>query len=158
MAAAPKVTQLKAEDLQIADGPIAGTGLRDALRRLFSTLNPFFDGLNKVFSKGITLSENVRCEIVAGQFSHGVTQYVTLRTLTRAAGAIALGADMLTASTGARTGQLVKAVAVQPSDLNNGKNQVRVTVWFYNAGAVNVDTTLILLPEGQLCSSTPAAP
>ena len=146
MATPPKVTTLNEKDLQIKDAAVDGKALRDAFRREYSVLNPFFSSLNQLAAKGITLSENVQCDIVVGSFSHGVAQTVALKTLTQAKGALVVGCD----------GQIAKYASVQMSQQIGSNPLANVTVFFENILAASVTTAILLLPEGQQTSSTPA--
>jgi hypothetical protein len=142
MAKAPRLSALKEADLEIKDGPVDGRSLRESFRRLFGQLNPYFDGLNGLGSKGITLTDNIRCDVAAGKFSHGVAATVALQQLERAGSVIALGAD------GA-------IVACQPVLRVTGRKKVEVTVYFNDVTAKNVPMKLLFLEEGQPSATVP---
>lgn len=132
------ISALKESDLQIPNGQITGEQLREAFRRLFTQLNPYFDGLNKLAAKGITFADNVACEQVSAKFSHGVAQQVLLKTLKRATGVIPTFAD----------GQVIDGCSVQmvqiPPTAKYGP-LASVTVYFIDPAAVNVTCNLLLL-------------
>lgn len=132
---------LKESDLQIDEKKeVTGTSLLTAFKNLFAQLNPFFSSLNKLVAKGITFSENIQCDLIAGTFSHGVGQLVALKTLTRANGALVLGAQ----------GQVAIGVTVTMQQGTAGSRPLAtVTVYFMNSGATNVPVSLLLFPEGQ---------
>ncbi len=144
MARVQALSSLKETDLEIKDGPSDGKGLRESFRRLFGSLNPYFDGLNKLAAKGITFSENFRCDYVVAQFSHGVPQKVALKTLTKANGVLVLGADSQIVA-----GATVAMVA------GTGKPLATVTIYFNNTSATKVNTAILLLPEGQQSNAAP---
>lgn len=133
---------LKETDLQIDVSTPAGKALLAVFRNLFVQLNPFLTAISQLAAKGITLTDNIQGEIVAGAFSHGVPQLVKLKTLTRVAGAVALGA----------LGQVATGVTVamvQPAAGRASQPLANVTVYFLNPAAVNVQASVLLTPEGQ---------
>jgi hypothetical protein len=141
------IAALKESDLQIPDGPIDGDKLREAFRRLFADLNPYFDGLNKLAARGLTLTENVACEIAAVQLTHGVPQLVALKTLTKAGGALVLSAD----------GQVPYGTcALQMQQQTGAFPLANVTAYFRDTSASKVNCTLLILPEGTQTTSVPA--
>lgn len=146
MAKPPNIPVLRESELGIKDGPVNGVDLREAFQRFFAQVNASFDLTNKSLSKGVTLTDNLRCDVVAGQFTHGVAQQVALHTLTKAQSAWVLGAD----------GQLPLFATVtmvqrtsQPGPLAN------VTIWFNDSTASKVKCAIALLPDGQQTSTTP---
>lgn len=146
MATPTHIGSLKEDDLQIKDAPVTGGSLRDAFRRLFASLNPYFDGIDKIAAKGGTFTENMRCEVVSGAFTHGTAQQVRLATLTRAGSALVLGAD----------GQLpMMATVVMVQGTTQPKPLATVTIYFNDATAAKVNCVVLLLPEGQQTSTTP---
>jgi hypothetical protein len=144
MAKAPRLSQLKETDLALPDsGNVTADQVREAFRRMFSQLNPWADQLNKTLSKGLTFTDNFRCEVVNAKFSHGVAQSVPLKTCKKVAGLIALGAD----------GHLVAGWTVQM--LPSGA--VQVTLWFNDVAAASVAVGLLLVEEGQQSATAPPA-
>lgn len=139
---APRISPLRDEDLGLKDGPATGAGLRDVFRRLFSQVNPFFDALNKLGNKGITLTDNLRCDLVTAKLTHGVAATIALSNLSAANSALALGSD---------TGILSRHVPVQMT----GKKQCQVTAWFDNPNTVDATVVLLLLEEGRQAASSP---
>jgi hypothetical protein len=139
----PPLSALKETDLQIDATTPVGRQILTAFRNLFAQLNPWIDALNKLTSKGVGLTDNVQCELVLGTFSHGVPGLVRLKALTRAEGAVALGA----------LGQVTTAATVTmvqpPAGQREGPVLASVTVYFLNPAAANVQTSVLLLPEGQ---------
>src|SRR5882724_4030472 len=91
--ARPIISQMRDGDLRIPDGPITGEQLRAIFQRLNFQLNPYFDGLNKLVAKGITTTDNLKCDLVTGSFTHAVPATVQLSTLLRASSALVLGAS-----------------------------------------------------------------
>jgi hypothetical protein len=139
---------LKETDLGLAaKDALTGPLLLDAFKRLFASLNPYFDGINKLAAKGITFADNFRCDYVVAPFTHGVAQNVALKTLTKAQGLLVLGADS----------QIVIGATVQmvTGPASAGKNLAKVTVWFNNSSAAKVNVALLLLAEGQQSAATP---
>ncbi len=145
MAKPPSINLLKEADLQIPEGAINGAGLRDVFRRLYFQLNPYFDAINKLGAKGITLPENFRCDLVTAKFSHGVPQNVALKNIPKANGAVILGWD----------GQKPLGFPMVQMVAGTGRPQVAITVWFENTMATNVPVALLLLETGQQSSRTP---
>jgi hypothetical protein len=141
------ITSLKEADLQIPEGPITGTQLRETFRRLFAELNPYFDSLNKLGAKGVTFADNVACEVASVQFTHGVPQLVSLKTLTRAGSALVLSAD----------GQVPFAAALQMQQTaSKSPPLASVTVYFRDTSAAKVKCVILLLPEGAQTTTVPA--
>jgi hypothetical protein len=136
------ISALKEADLQIPEGPLTGSNLREAFRRLFAELNPYFDGINKVAAKGVTLTDNMSGDLVTGAFSHGVAQQVALKTLKRAGSALVLSAD----------GQVVfPAASVQMVQFPPTSKQgpaASVTVFFGDPSAAQSTARSFCSPKG----------
>jgi hypothetical protein len=144
MAQPPRLSPLKETDLALPDsGNVTAEQAREAFRRFFSQINPWADQLNKTLSKGLTFSDNFRCEVVNATFSHGVAQTLSLKTLKKTAGLIALGAN----------GHLVAGWTVQMLPAGT----VQVTLWFNDVAATAVAVGLLLVEEGQQSASAPPA-
>jgi hypothetical protein len=150
MAKLSALTSLKESDLQIPDGPITGTILREAFQRLFLQLNPYFDGINRLAAGGITFTDNIYCDLIVGKFSHAVAQQVALKNLKRAGSAHVLSADGKTPY-GAPSVQMVQL----PPASKSGP-LANVAVYFRDTASLNVTCTLLLLPEGGQTTSFPA--
>lgn len=123
-----KFAQIRESDLGIADGPLTGEQARAIFRRLAAQLNPGLIQLNQATSKGLSLSTNMRNDMVIATFTHGVEQRVALDNLKTAASARVLSSES----------QIVAAVpVVKPVPLSQsaGKPMVGITIHF------NVPTT-----------------
>lgn len=142
------LSALKETDLQIDErATVTGKMLTAAFKTLFAWLTPYFDSINKMAKKGVSLSDNVQCEVINGAFTHGTAQTVRLKTLERANGAVAIGCD----------GQIVAGVSVAMIQQTTVGPLASVTVYFANASAAGVRCAIVLFPEGQQSSSPPAA-
>lgn len=142
------ITSLKEADLQIPEGPVTGSMLRETFRRLFAELNPYFDQINKLASKGMTFADNVQCEVAPVTLTHGVPQLVSLKTLKRAGGGLILSAD----------GQVPYGTpTVQMQQSQPGMQPLAsLTVYFRDNTAANVKCVVLLFPEGAQSTSVPA--
>lgn len=138
-----RLGQLKETDLQIDGSTPQGKALLSAFKNFFAQVNPYFDSINRLFAKGISLTDNIRAEIVSGTFSHGIAQLVRLKVLERASGAVVLGANGKVAAGASITMLQSSAGQLSPPPLAN------LTVYFTDPAAVNVQTSILLLPEGQ---------
>jgi hypothetical protein len=131
------ITGLKEADLQIPEGPLTGAALREAFRRLFAELNPYFDAINKLAAKGITFADNIAADVATGQFSHGVAQRVALKTLKRA--------DFAWVQKAESQVPFYASVAMIQSTSPKDVPACNVTVTFQDTAAVNVVCTILLL-------------
>lgn len=139
MAKLSPIAALKEGDLQIPEGPLSGAMLREALRRLFAELNPYFDGINKLAAKGITAGDNFTADIVTGSFTHAVAQQVALKTLKRADYGVILSAAGKVAISPA------VVEMVQPPPTLKQTPACNVTITFTDAAATNIACTILLL-------------
>lgn len=79
--------------------------------------------------------ENMGWDFKTALFSHGVPLLLSTTKVVAPKGVIPLSAD----------GQSIASIAVQPSPV---PKQVKVTVFFVNNLAVNVNVALLILPDG----------
>lgn len=125
---------------------MTGEGLRDAFRKFFAQLNPGLDAANRATAKGLTLADNILCDIVSGSFSHGVAVNFALTNLTKANSALPLGCDT----------QLLDGFPVVQMVTGATKPTAAITMYFRNTGATNAKCTVLLLSEGKQSSTIPA--
>lgn len=137
---------LRESDIGIKDGPVDGAALRDAFRRLFAQLNPGLDAANKATSKGLTLADNLLCDIVSGTFAHGVANNFALANLVKANSALPLGCDT----------QLLDGFPAVQMVAGASRPTVAITMFFRNVGTTNAKCSVLLLGEGMQSSSIPA--
>lgn len=133
-------------DLGIKDGPVDGASLREVFRKMFAQLNPGLDSANKATAKGLTLADNLRCDIVSGSFSHGVASNFALTNLTKANSALPLGCDT----------QLLDGFPAVQMVAGQSKPTVAITLFFRNIATTNAKCSILLLPEGMQSTSVPA--
>lgn len=133
-------------DLGIKDGAVDGEALRDAFRRFFAQLNPSLDAANRATARGLTLADNLLCDIVTGSFSHGVATNFALTNLTKANGALPLGCDT----------QLLDGFPVIQMVTGVTKPTAAITMYFRNTGTFNAKCTVLLLSEGRQSITIPA--
>jgi hypothetical protein len=141
MATPPKISPLKESDLKIDKGAVDGDKLTEVFKRLFNQLNPYFIGINKTFSQGLSLSENVRCDLINATFSHGIAQDVALHVLSKAAGLIVLGANS----------HLVEGYTISMKS----EAVATIAIWFNDVTASQVQCGLALFEDGQQSQTTP---
>ena len=148
MASPSRFAILRETDLGIEDGPITGIVLRDILKRLFTQINGSLDATNKVTAKGVTLGENIRCDLLTAKATHGVAFPVRLKTLAQAQSCLVTGGDTLLPF------PVASVQMLQPSQAG-GAPTANVTVWFQGGtGAATV--RLWLFDDGQQATATPA--
>ncbi len=128
----------------------AGIATAKDLEKLAALLNPYLSAFNALTANGVTLTDNLSCEVQVGTFSHGVASAFSLKRLKSAKGCVVLGCDIAVP-----TGVSMRAVLdMKPEALP----RVSVTILFSNPATVGAKVALQFLPEGQLFTgSTPAA-
>lgn len=146
MANSTRFPLFRESDLGIKDGPVDGASLREAFRKLFAQLNPGLDSTNKATAKGLTLADNLRCDIVTGTFAHGVASNFALTNLTKANSALPLGCDT----------QLFDGFPAVKMVTGQAKPTVAITLFFRNTATTNAKCSILLLPEGIQSTSIPA--
>ena len=123
MSSPTKFPQVRESDLGIGDGAVSGDQLRALFRKLAAQLNPGLNDINRATSKGLSLSDNLRNDLVTVEFQHGVEQRIALTNLKQAASARVLSSES----------QIVSAVPVVrmvPLSQSGGKPMVAVTIHF----------------------------
>ncbi|MHB8682831.1 MAG: hypothetical protein ACYC9X_00715 [Dehalococcoidia bacterium] len=127
--------------------PLDDPQLEAIFLRVFERLNPVMLEIAAALRTGLTLADNLRCDVVSGKFTHGVAQTVALHVLSNARSAIPLGADS----------QLVTGITVQPV-ASRGAPQASVTVYFANTAASRVACSFALLDVGQPSGAVAPSP
>jgi len=112
-----------------------------ALAPLLRQTNNAFGALINAVAGDITLSENVRCDVVTARFTHDVPQTVKLTKLRSAKSAVVLSCN--------------GAISVATPTVIDGPDP-RVTLYFNDTAATNIPCTIALFPEGVGQASSPA--
>lgn len=119
---------------------IATTG---DVERLAALLNPYLTAVNTLVSQsGVSLTDNLSCEVQTGTFAHAVPQAFSLKRLKSAKGALVLGCDTATP-----IGLTMQAVQ---TTVAGSLPRVSVTVLFSDPAVTSAKVALLFLPEGQL--------
>lgn len=136
MAQPPSLILPKVSDLVIGDGPLTGKDLKVILQKYFGIVNPFFDQLQKLGSKGASFADNFRCDTGTYSFSHGVAKALKLRTLVKATGLMVINS----------TGKPVNGWQVQMAQTSADIGpQAIVTLYFIDPTAADVPCSVVLL-------------
>lgn len=112
------------------------------VEKLAQLLNPYLSSLSALIASGVTVTDNVRCEVQTGIFTHNVAGQFTLKMLPAAKGCVVLGCDKA----------IPQGVVMRPvlDPRPGAAPRVSVTVLFSDPATTGAKVSLLLLPEGQL--------
>lgn len=125
-----------------------GIATQGDVEKLAALINPYLNEVNALTGEsGVSLTDNLTCEVQVGTLSHGVASRFSLKRLKQAKGCVVLGCDKAIPIAPIMQPVLISTAGALP--------QVAVTVWFNDPGVTSAKVALLFLPEGQLTTGAP---
>jgi hypothetical protein len=104
-------------------------------KEIIRAFNVLAGVVSDALAGGLTLADNIRCDVIRAPFDSGVAKMVGLTKLSTVGGGVCLSAD----------GYFPLGIYVR----NSSRNKIaEVTIMFNDSSATNVDSTVVLFGEG----------